>query len=218
MIGPGIGLWLILSIARCVHVVRTNQSMYWLWLDPGDPMAGGAGLRRGDRHPCRALRRTHGPQYGRRCPRDADPTREYCQAKTACDETPTVHNRMRWAVPPRRWDGTRRPNSFSTVAKPPPASTPRTRSCAWAAPRPSWSSAATAKWLDLLQQLDLHERIRTPAATLAIGRALEGLGRIGRRRRRSASRRRSACRDWRRWGAMRPSWSATAGWTRRETC
>ena len=29
---PGIGLWLLFSIALCVHVVRTNQAMYWLMI------------------------------------------------------------------------------------------------------------------------------------------------------------------------------------------
>jgi hypothetical protein len=88
---------LILAVALCVHVVRTNQPLYWIFLILFVPVLGSlvyliaivipemAGGTRAKRMGMAA--------------RDAlDPTREYRQAKAATDESPTVHNRMRLAA------------------------------------------------------------------------------------------------------------------------
>src|SRR5580704_4582507 len=88
---------LLIAIALCVHVVRTNQPLYWIFLILFVPVLGSviyliaivipemAGGTRAKRMGMAA--------------RDAlDPGREYRQAKAATDETPTVHNRMRLAA------------------------------------------------------------------------------------------------------------------------
>jgi hypothetical protein len=88
---------LLIGIALCIHVVRTNQSLYWIFLILFVPALGAlvyliaivipelAGGARAKRMGMAA--------------RDAlDPTREYRQAKAATDESPTVHNRMRLAA------------------------------------------------------------------------------------------------------------------------
>lgn len=88
---------LLVSVALCVHVVRTNQQLYWifiiLFLGPiGSAiyliaivipeMTGGARAKR----------------IGMAARDALDPTREYRQAKAASDDSPTVHNRMRLAA------------------------------------------------------------------------------------------------------------------------
>jgi hypothetical protein len=93
---PAFGLSLVFSVALCVHAVRTGQSMYWLMIIlllqplgglvyliaivlPG--VAGGPAARR----------------LGQGARAALDPTREYREARAACDDTPTVHNLMRLA-------------------------------------------------------------------------------------------------------------------------
>lgn len=93
---PVVGLSLIFSIAMCVHVVRTGQAYWWIfiilmipWLGalvylvavvlPG--MTGGPTARR----------------WGQSAMTAIDPGREYRDAKAASDDTPTVHNQMRLA-------------------------------------------------------------------------------------------------------------------------
>ncbi|HEX7760785.1 MAG TPA: tetratricopeptide repeat protein [Caulobacteraceae bacterium] len=90
------GLSLLLSVALCVHVVRTNQAMWWIAIILFFQPLGGVvyacaiilpGLLGGK------TARTIG-----QAARDTlDPGREYRQAKAACDDTPTVHNQMRLA-------------------------------------------------------------------------------------------------------------------------
>src|SRR5665213_2124998 len=90
-------LGLLFSIGMCVHVVRTGQNMIWLmiilFLSPLGALVylvavvipgwtGGPTARKARE----AARET------------LDPTRDYRQAKQAADDTPTVHNRMRWAA------------------------------------------------------------------------------------------------------------------------
>jgi hypothetical protein len=94
----GVGLLsLLFSVLLCVHVVRTNQQIFWifviLFLQPlggvvylvavvVPELAGG----------------TRAKRMGMAARDALDPMREYRQAKTAADESPTVHNRMRHAA------------------------------------------------------------------------------------------------------------------------
>jgi hypothetical protein len=93
---PLIGLSLILSIALAVHVVRTGRELFWLWIILiFQPLGGlvyfiaivlpdlsrGPGARRLEQTARAAL----------------DPTREYREAKRACEDTPTVRNQSRLA-------------------------------------------------------------------------------------------------------------------------
>ncbi len=93
---PGFGLSLLFSIALCVHVVRTDQPLYWLLiimlLQPFGGLiylvaivlpqtAGGTTARR----------------LGAGARRVLDPNREYREARSATEEAATVHNQMRLA-------------------------------------------------------------------------------------------------------------------------
>jgi hypothetical protein len=177
MILPGIGLWLLLSLACCVHVVRTNQPMFWLWIILFFPWVGALayavivilpGLFGGPT----------ARKMGQAARETLDPTREYREAKAACDETPTVHNRMRLAKAAaamgRHEDAEQ---LYSEAASGIHAEDPvlilgRAQALV--------ELGRHAEGLELLMRLDPNnERIRTPAAVLAIGRALEGLGRVG---------------------------------------
>jgi len=88
---------LLIGVLLCVHAVRSGQQLYWVFIILFVPVLGAlvyvvailipdlAGGTRAKRMGMAA--------------RDAlDPMREYRQAKTAIDDSPTVHNRMRLAV------------------------------------------------------------------------------------------------------------------------
>jgi hypothetical protein len=93
---PGFGLWLLISIALCVHVVRTGQEIYWIFIIvmlPGlgaliyllavllPQVAGGPRAQR----------------FGAVARARIDPHRDYREAASALRQTPTVHNQMRLA-------------------------------------------------------------------------------------------------------------------------
>jgi hypothetical protein len=95
--GGGLLFTMLITVALCVHAVRTNQQPFWIfilvllgpigWLIYGiavilPEMAGGARAKR----------------MGMAARDALDPGREYRQAKVALDEAPTVHNRMRLAA------------------------------------------------------------------------------------------------------------------------
>lgn len=176
MILPGVGLWLLLSVLCCVHVVRTNQSMYWLWIILVFPWLGALiygvvvilpGLFGGP-----TARRV-----GQAARETLDPTREYREARAACDQTPTVHNRMRLgkaaAAMGRHEEAEQlyREAATGIHAEDPVLILGRAQALV--------ELGRHEEGLQLLMRLDPNnERIRTPAAVLAIARALEGLGRI----------------------------------------
>jgi hypothetical protein len=92
----GFALSLLFSIALCVHVVRTQQPIYWLAIILMLQPLGGLvyliaivvpGLSSG----ATARRIKHSAEAA------LDPTREYREAKAALGEVATVHNRMRLA-------------------------------------------------------------------------------------------------------------------------
>ncbi len=88
---------LVFSIPACMHVVRTGQDGFWLWIVLAFPFIGALvyaavivipGLMRG-----RAVRKIS------KGAREAlDPHRDYREAKAAVEQSPTVHNRMRLAA------------------------------------------------------------------------------------------------------------------------
>jgi hypothetical protein len=95
--GGGLVLSLLISVLLCVHVVRTNQQIFWIFiillLGPlgclvyvvavmVPEMAGG----------------TRAKRMGMAARDALDPTREYRTAKAAAADTPTVHNHMRLAA------------------------------------------------------------------------------------------------------------------------
>jgi hypothetical protein len=93
---PLIVLSLVVSVALAVHVVRTGRDTFWLWIILlFQPLGGlvyiiaillpeitrGSAARKLEKSAVAAL----------------DPTREYREAKQACEDTPTVRNQSRLA-------------------------------------------------------------------------------------------------------------------------
>ena len=91
---PGFGLSLIFTIAMCVHVVRTNRPLYWVWI-----MVITQGLGALVYFLAIVLPELLGGKTARTLGSAArvtlDPSRDYRHAKTAYDDTPTVANAMR---------------------------------------------------------------------------------------------------------------------------
>ena len=95
--GGGLLLSLLISVLLCVHVVRTNQQMYWifiiLFLGPLGSIVYVVAILLPD-----LLGGTRAKRMGMAARDTLDPTREYRLARAALDESPTVHNRMRLAA------------------------------------------------------------------------------------------------------------------------
>ena len=96
LFGGGL-LSLLLSILLCVHVVRTNQSLYWIFLILFIPVLGPLVYLIAIVVP-ELVGGTRAKRMGMAARDTLDPTREYRLARAALDETPTVHNRMRLAA------------------------------------------------------------------------------------------------------------------------
>jgi len=167
------GLGLLFSIACCVHVVRTNQNMMWLYIilfiSPLGgiiyliavvipSLAGGPTARKaGD-----AARET------------LDPGRGYRNAKTAVDDSPTVYNRMRLAAAAGemgRWDEAEalyRLSAQGVHAEDPALAYGLARSL-----------VELGRYAEAAPMLEALERAnpRTPQTALQLARAYEGLGR-----------------------------------------
>jgi hypothetical protein len=95
--GGGLLLSLLVTVLLCVHVVRTNQSMFWIFvlvfLGPiGWLIYLGAVILP------EMLGGTRAKRMGMAARDALDPTREYRTAKAAVSDTATVHNRMRLAA------------------------------------------------------------------------------------------------------------------------
>ena len=170
---PILGPSLILSIILCVHVVRTNQSMYWLWIILVIPWLGAIiyliavvlpGLASGSaaRGVTRVARDT------------LDPTREYRAAKAANDDIPTVHSQMRLAKAAAGLGRHAEAESlYGQAAQGIHAQDP-TLLLGRATALIELGRAGEA--LPLLESMAPESR--TPAADLALGRAYEALGRV----------------------------------------
>src|SRR5580692_8350505 len=95
--GGGLLLSLLISILLCVHVVRTNQSYFWLFiilfLGPLGALVYVVAVLVPD-----LAGGTRAQRLGMAARDALDPMREYRQAKAAVDDAPTVHNRMRQAA------------------------------------------------------------------------------------------------------------------------
>ena len=169
------GLSLIFSIALCVHVVRSGQQTFWLWIilmfQPlggivylvaviGPELLGGRTARR----------------FGEAARETLDPNREYREAKAAFADTPTVRNQSRLAAAEAelgRYAEAER--LYAEAAQGVHAEDPvlllGRANALLELNRPDEA-------LLLLQQLSRDPEGRTPAASLAQGRAYEALGRV----------------------------------------
>jgi hypothetical protein len=174
-IGGGGLIDLLIAVALCVHVVRTNQSFFWIWIILFVPflgsivylvaivipeLVGGTGARR----------------LGMAAREALDPMREYRQARAAVDDTPTVHNRMRLAAAAAALGRHAEAEQlYGEAAQGIHADDPALllgRATALV------ELGRTDEALELLKQLGEEEaRARSPNVSLTLGRALEGLGR-----------------------------------------
>jgi hypothetical protein len=95
-LGGGI-LSLLISIALCVHVVRTNQQIFWIFVILFVPVLGSLVYVLAVLVPD-LVGGTRAKRFGMAARDALDPGREYREAKAATDLSPTVHNRMRLAA------------------------------------------------------------------------------------------------------------------------
>ena len=168
-------LWLLglpLSIALCVHVVRTGQNMMWLYLILFLSPIGGLIYVIAVLVP----QWTGGPtaRKAREAARETlDPTRDYRQAKQAMDDTPTVHNRMRLAAAAGelgKWDEAEA--VYRQAAQGVHAEDP---ALAYGLARSLVELGRYAEARPILEKLE-RDQPRTPQTALQLARAYEGLG------------------------------------------
>ncbi len=172
---PVVGLGLLFSIAMCVHVVRTNQNMMWLYIILFIPTLGALVYLIAIIIPSLA----GGPAA--RKARDAaretlDPTRDYRTAKAAVEDSPTVYNRMRLASAAGqlgRWEEAE--SLYRIAAQGVHAEDP---ALAYGLAHSLVELGRYAEAAPLLEQLEAANP-RTPQTALQLARAYEGLGRMG---------------------------------------
>ena len=170
-----LGLSLLFSIGLAVHVVRTGREMYWLFIILMFQPLGGLvyfivnvapGLFGGQaaRQITRAARET------------LDPTREYREAKAACEDTPTVRNQSRLAaaaVALGKHDEAEQlyAEAAQGIHAEDPALLLGRANALLELDRPKEA-------LEVLERLGEDLDARTPAAAVAMGRTYEALGRV----------------------------------------
>jgi hypothetical protein len=173
---PGLGLTLLFSIALCVHVVRTNQQMYWLFIIlMGAPPIGGVVY-----FIAIVLPELMGGSAARRLGQAArdklDPDREYRQARLMVDDSPTVGNRMRLAAAAASLGRHGEAEEMYREAAQGIHSDDPSLLLGRAKALLELNRAGEA--LPVLEKLgELGEVGRTPQAALAMGRAYQALGR-----------------------------------------
>lgn len=165
-------LGLLFSIALCVHVVRSGQNMMWLYIILFLSPIGGIIYLIAVLVP----QWTGGPtaRKAREAARDTlDPTRDYRLARQAADDTPTVHNRMRWAAAAGelgKWDeaeGVYRQAAQGVHAEDP--------ALAYGLARSLVELGRFAEARPILEKLEADQP-RTPQTALQLARTYEGLG------------------------------------------
>jgi hypothetical protein len=96
LFGGGL-LSLLISIVLCVHVVRTNQQIFWIFVILFIPVLGSLVYLAAVVVP-EMVGGTRAKRMGMAARDALDPTREYRTARAAAADTPTVHNQMRLAA------------------------------------------------------------------------------------------------------------------------
>lgn len=173
---PLIGLSLAFSVALCVHVVRTGREMYWLFIILAFQPLGGVVYAL-----INVLPDVFGGSTARQLSKAAretlDPTREYRDAKAACEDTPTVRNQSRLAAAAAglgKYDEAER--LYAEAAHGIHAEDPALLLGRANALLELNRHAEALAVLEILGKDEANGR--TPNASLALGRAYEGLGRI----------------------------------------
>jgi len=173
---PVFGLSLIVSIILCVHAVRTNQNMYWLWIILAIPWLGALVYLIAVFLPD-LMGGTTARRVGAATRAALDPERDYRAAKTAHDDSPTVGNAMRMAAAAAslgRYDEAER--LYADAARGIHADDP---TLLLGRANALLELNRNEEALGVLEQLGHNIELgRSPQAALALGRACEGVGRI----------------------------------------
>lgn len=169
-----VGLWLLACIGLCVHVVRSGRELFWLWIILVFQPLGAVVYLVAIFLP--ELLRGSGAQRLQAAARETlDPTREYREAKAACDETPTVRNQSRLAHAAAalgRHDEAERlyaEAAHGIHAEDPALLLGRANALL--------ELNRGAEAITVLEKLGADPEAHSPAATLAFGRAYEAVGR-----------------------------------------
>lgn len=94
----GLGLHVIIALFFAVHVVRSRQNMYWLFVLFSFPLLGSLVYFLVVYWPSNQRMQRHGQKLLSAANNIIDPGREMRQAQEAFDYTPTAQNRMRLAA------------------------------------------------------------------------------------------------------------------------
>jgi hypothetical protein len=170
------GLLLIFSIVLCVHVVRTGQPMYWLWIILMFQGIGGLIYFIAVIVPELAGGRT-ARRIGSAARETLDPDRAYREARAAHDDSPTVANAMRLAIAAAELGRHAEAEGlYAAALQGVHADDP---SLILGRANALIELGRPAEALPLLERLrELSDKApRTPQSALAEGRAYEGLGR-----------------------------------------
>jgi hypothetical protein len=169
-------LYYVFAIAMCVHVVRTNREMYWLFIILALPPLGGVIYLITNVLPD-LVGGSRARQLGRAARETLDPTRDYRLATRAHEDAPTVSNKMKLAQSAfalERFDEAERLYGEALQgihAEDPTLLLGRAHALIELGRFP--------EALTLLDQLGKDpDKGRTPATALALGRTYEGLGRF----------------------------------------
>ena len=171
----GGGLFLLIAILLCLHVVRTNQQIYWIFIILFIPVLGSLVYLIAVLVP-ETVGGTRAKRLGMAAREALDPTREYRLAKTAVEDSATVHNRMRLAAAAAALGRHAEAESlYAEAAQGIHADDPALllgRATALV------ELGRPAEALALLEKLSEEEpRARSPSVSLTLARALEGVGR-----------------------------------------
>ena len=169
-------VWLAFAVALCVHVVRTNQPMYWLMIILMVPWLGGLVYLAAVVAP-QAFGGAGAQRMTQAARATLDPGRDYREAAAQADRTPTVQNKLRLAKAAAALGRHQEAEQlFHEAATGIHAEDPvLLRGRAQALVELGRYDAA----LEVLQSLgDRDEADRTPQAALCMARAYEGLGRM----------------------------------------
>jgi hypothetical protein len=175
LFGGGL-LSLLISVLLCVHVVRTNQSLYWIFLILFIPVLGPLVYLAAVVVPD-LVGGTRAKRIGMAARDTLDPTREYRLAKAALDDTPTVHNRMRLATAAAaRGRHDEAEQLYGEAAQGIHADDP---ALLLGRANALIELGRAAEALPLIEKLGEQQAARSPATVLAEARIYEALGRFG---------------------------------------
>jgi hypothetical protein len=167
-----IGLYYLVAILLCVHVIRSGREIFWIFIILMIPYLGALVYLVAVYIPSVA----GGPaaRKAREAARETlDPTRDYRLARQAAEDTPTAHNRMRWAAAAGelgKWDEAER--VYREAAQGVHAEDP---ALAFGLARSLVELGRYAEARPILEKLEA-EHPRTPQTALQLARVYEGLG------------------------------------------